>query len=200
MTLTGSYQRKKRSPINLRYIWAQECFRKRLTNYDMQRQQTAAAKGACFLIKILCFHLLADLHTTQDEQTKVNGSYAPTSVFWGVISGLSAFPPRAPPSIPSTAVGDPCALWPFTRSEIWGFFLFQHSLYAPGMREVLLFCCFIWVQRASLGQERLMARLLCLCFWTAVTSRQHAQRVTDVYISFLPSACLVSWSPKVDRE
>lgn len=123
----------------------------------MQIQQRTAAKGACFWIKILHFHLLANLLTTWDEQTKVNGSYAPAPAFWGVIEGLSAFPPRAPPSIPSTAAGDPCALLPFTKSEIWGFSLLHHSLYAPGMREMLLSCCCTGAQRAALGQERLVA-------------------------------------------
>lgn len=44
-----------------------------------------------------------------------------------------------------------------------------------------------WGRRGSW----LVAWLLCLCFWTAVTSRQRAQRVTDVHIFFfLPQLVL----------
>lgn len=68
----------------------------------MQRQQTAAAKSACFWIKILYFHLLAKhylatrsrhpntmLCTMNRPKRSVNGSHAPTSIFWRIMENNS---------------------------------------------------------------------------------------------------------------
>ena len=165
MTLTETLPHKKRPPIKFRYILTQELTRKCLTSHEMQRQQTAAAKSACLWIKIFYFHLLAKHHLAThgshpntcyarwtDQRGLLTGVRLPLQSFGESFQDFQHFLLVLHLQMPSTAVGDPCALWPFTRSEIWVVFLLHHSLYASETREMLLSRCCMWAWRASLGQ------------------------------------------------
>lgn len=89
MTLTETLPHKKKSlSIKFRYILTQEPAGKRLTSHEMQQQQTAAAKSACFWIKVLYFHLFAKHHLAT-QGSHPNTCYARRTDQRGLLMGFT---------------------------------------------------------------------------------------------------------------
>ena len=180
-----------------------------------ERQPTAAAKSAWFWMKIFYFHVLARHHwATQGSHP--NTYYARWTDRRGLLVGVMLHLQSFGESfqdfqyfllalhlpMPRTGVGDPCALWPFTRSEIWVVFQLHYSLCDSEMKEMLLSCCCMWAQRASLGQQGLMTHSLTVSPRLLSGSHVHAARTKTNWCPhfLIPSTCLISWPPKVDSE